>query len=649
MTQQFDTPIIPRKILFDNPDRALVRLSPDGQHLSYLAPVEGVLNVWVGPADDPTAAQPVTDDRERGIRFYGWAYTNHHLFYLQDSNGDENWHIYVVNLTTGEITDLTPLPGVQARFQDVSEKFPHEILIALNDRNEQLHDIYRLNIQTGERQLIQQNDGFTNFITDDDYHIRFAMRMTPAGGTELLAPTDTGDWELFAEIGLEDNLTTFPVGFDKTGQTLYLLDSRGRNTAAMFALNLETGDQTLLADNERADVIGTLTHPTEKHIQAVSFIYTRKEWHILDESITPDFDYLRGVAEGDFEIISRTLADDEWIVSYEMDNGPVRYYHYHRADRQATFLFTSRPNLADQPLVNMQATVIPSSDGLDLVSYYSLPATSNGQVKLRQPLPMVLLVHGGPWGRDTWGYNAEHQWLVNRGYAVLSVNFRGSTGLGKAFINAANGEWGGKMHHDLLDAVQWAIDQGLADPERIAIMGGSYGGYATLVGLTFTPTVFACGVDIVGPSNLITLLESIPPYWTPMIELFTKRVGDHRLPEGRAFLKERSPLTYVERIQRPLLIAQGANDPRVKQAEATQIVSAMEEQAIPVTYVLYDDEGHGFARPENRLSFYAITEAFLAEHLGGRYEAIGDDFTNSSLDVPIGADEIPDLMEALPE
>jgi len=293
--------------------------------------------------------------------------------------------------------------------------------------------------------------------------------------------------------------------------------------------------------------------------------------------------------------------------------------------------------------------VIKSRDGLDLLSYYTLPlgSNSNDDGLPDQPLPMVLNVHGGPWSRDYWGLNSIHQWLANRGYAVLSVNFRGSTGLGKNFTNAGDLEWGRKMQEDLIDAVNWSIDQGIADPEKIAIMGGSYGGYAVLAGLALSPQLFACGVDIVGPSNLITLLQSVPPYWKPEIEQWTKRVGDYRTEEGRELLRERSPLRYADLIERPLLIGQGANDPRVKQNESDQIVEAMQEKGLPVTYVLYADEGHGFARPENRLSFYAIAEAFLAEHLGGRYESIGSDFQGANFTVPSGAGEIAGLAAAM--
>ncbi len=646
-----DTPLIPRQVLFGNPDKAGPQISPDGTRLAFLAPVDGVLNVWVGPADNPGAAQPVTHDKHRGIRIYFWAYTSRHVLYLQDKDGDENWRVYAVDLKTNEARDLTPLEGVQARIQGVSQEFPREILIALNDRDPRFHDVYRANIETADKTLIIKNEGYAGFVTDDDFNVRFAMRITPDGGNELSERTADGQWKLFAKIGHEDALTTGPAGFDKSGKVLYMVDSRGRNTAAFTTVDLETGRQTVVAENPRADISGLMAHPTEKNVQAVAFNYLRKEWEILDESIKPDFAYLRTVADGDFQVISRTLDDAEWVVAYIMDSGPVRYYVYDRAARKARFLFTNRKALEDLPLAKMHPVIIKSRDGLDLISYLTLPVGTDpdGNARPEQPLPIVLDVHGGPWYRDSWGYNPSHQWLANRGYAALSVNFRGSTGFGKEFINAANGEWAGKVHDDLIDAVKWAIKQRIADRDKVAIMGGSFGGYATLVGLTFTPDVFACGVDIVGPSNLVTLMENAPPYWMPMIDLFKRRVGDHETEEGRAFLLERSPLTRVDRIRRPLLIGQGANDPRVKQSESDQIVEAMQQKNIPVTYVLFPDEGHGFARPENRLAFNAVAEAFLAEHLGGRFEPIGGDFAGSSVKVPVGVGHVPGVVDALRE
>ena len=645
MNQQQEVPLIPRQLLFGNPDRAAPQISRDGTMISYISPVDGVLNVWVAPVDDLDSARPVTHDTARGVRMYFWAYTNEHVLYLQDTDGDENWHVYSVDLSTDETIDLTPLDNVQAQIQAVSKDFPGEIVVGINDRDAQLHDVYRIDISTGKRDLIQQNEGFAEFVVDDDYNVRFAMRLTPEGGSEILQPTAEGGWELFMAIGPDDLLTTSPAGFDKTGRTVYMIDSRGRDTAALTSINLDTGEQKTIAQDSLADVGDTLIHPTEKSVQAVSFTYERKQWQALDETVKADLNYLGTVADGEIEIVSRSLDDKIWIVMYVMDNGPVRYYLYDRESNDARFLFTNRRALEGLSLAKMHPVVISSRDGLNLVSYYSLPVGSdgNGDGKPDVPLPTVLYVHGGPWARDHWGYEPIHQMLANRGYAVLSVNFRGSTGFGKGFINASNMEWSRKMHDDLLDAVQWAVDQGIADADRVAILGGSYGGYATLVGLTFTPDTFACGVDIVGPSSLVTLLESVPPYWQPMIDLFATRVGDHRTEEGRAELLKMSPLTYVDNIKRPLLIGQGANDPRVKQAESDQIVKTMQENETPVVYALYPDEGHGFARPENNLSFFALAEAFLARHIGGRYEPIGDDLDGSSLEIKTGRHEIPGL------
>jgi dipeptidyl aminopeptidase/acylaminoacyl peptidase/predicted small lipoprotein YifL len=643
------TKLIARQVLFGNPDKASARLSHDGSKLSYLAPRDGVLNVFVGPRDDPSAAKPVTHDKTRGVRIYFWAYDNKHVLYLQDSKGDEDWHVYSVDLESGEIKDLTPFDKVAAQIEAVSEKFPSEIIVGINDRDPQFHDVYRVDIATGDRQLLQKNTEFAGFVIDDDFRVRFASKMMPDGSIQYFEPDGKDGWKEFLKIASDDTLTTSVAGFDKSGQKLYLIDSRDRNTSALAQLDLASGKQTILAQSDKADADGVIVHPTEKTIQAVSFDYLRPEWQVLDPAIEDDLKYLKTVAEGELQVASRTQDDKLWIVAYALDDGPVRYYLYDRPNKKADFLFTNRKSLEGQPLARMHPVVIMSRDGLELVSYLTLPVAADPKHAGRpsQPLPLVLLVHGGPWGRDAWGYDPEHQLLANRGYAVLSVNYRGSTGLGKQFTNAGNKQWAAAMHDDLIDAVDWAIAEKIADPKRVAIMGGSYGGYATLVGLTFTPEKFACGVDVVGPSNLFTLLSTIPPYWAPMLQMFKDRVGDPTSEEGKKLLAERSPLNFVEKIQRPLLIGQGANDPRVKQAEADQIVAAMKQKNIPLTYVLFPDEGHGFARPENNLAFYAVAEAFLARRLGGRYEPIGDDFKNSSITVPDGSDQIPGVAAAI--
>ncbi len=638
-------PLIPRKTFFGNPDRAAVTLSPDGSKIAYLAPEGGVLNVWVGPTMDPMAARPVTDDRKRGIRKYYWAYTNNDILYLQDDNGDENWRIHRVNLNGLAVKDLTPLKGVQAQLEQISPKFPDEILVGLNDRDPQYHDVYRVNVRTGEHQLLLQNPGFAFVMTDDNFQIRFGGRNKPDGGTDIMRPTADGKWTPFFTIGPDDRMTTTPVGFDKSGKNLYMLDSRNRNTAALCLMNADTGEEKLLAEDAQADINDALVHPTEKTIQAVAATYERERWQILDPAIAADMSYLHSVADGEVNITNRTLDDKWWIVVYLLDDGPVRYYLYDHSLKKAHFLFSNRRSLEKARLAKMHPVVIKSRDGLDLVSYLTVPrdAAPAGSIVPSAPLPLVLWVHGGPWARSSWGYSPFHQWLANRGYAVLDVNYRGSTGFGKKFINAGNREWGAKMHEDELDAVQWAVQQGIADPNRVAVFGGSYGGYETLVAMTMSPDVFACGVDLVGPSNLITLIKSVPEYWKPELDVFYTRIGDPRTDEGRKFLESRSPLTFADRIKRPLLIGQGANDPRVKRAEADQIVKAMQEKHIPVTYLLYPDEGHGFARPENWLSFNAVVEAFLGARLGGRVEPVGKDYTGSSIQSVAGADLINGL------
>ena len=659
--------LIPRQVLFGNPDKAALRISSNHQMISYLAPLDGVMNVWVASGDEPASAAAVTKDTLRGIRTYFWAYNNEQIIYLQDLGGDENWQVHAVNVKTKEDRNLTPfeeIPGPdnkpvtlpngkklrpRAEIQQVSYKFPNEILIGLNNRNPQYSDIYQLNLITGDMELIQKNDRFLGFQTDDDYHIKYALQLTPDGGNEMYVPDGKGGWNLFEKIPMEDMLTTWPITFDKTGNILYMVDSRGRNTAALVSIDLKTGDKKVIFENPRADLSDIMIQPTEKTIEAAASDYTRTKWKILDKSIQPDFDYLGTVAAGDLNITSRSLDDNVWTVAYVNDDSPVLYYLYTRPEKTAKFLFTNRKELEDLHLSKMHPVVIESRDSLSLVSYLTLPFWTDKDNDARPdlPLPMVVFVHGGPWSRDTWGYNPYHQWLSNRGYAVLCVNYRGSTGFGKNFINAGNLEWGGKMHDDVIDAANWAVKENIADKDKIAIMGGSYGGYETLVGLTFTPEFFACGVDIVGPSNLVTLLKTIPPYWAPMLNMFITRVGDYRTEKGREFLESRSPLTYVNKIKKPLLIGQGANDPRVKQAESDQIVEAMQKKDIPVTYILYPDEGHGFTRPENRLSFNAVTDIFLAQNLGGRFEPIGTDFEGSSITVSAGAEYIPTLDQAL--
>jgi dipeptidyl aminopeptidase/acylaminoacyl peptidase len=641
--------LIPRAVLFGNPDRTMVRLSPAGERLSFLAPVDGVLNVWVGPREDPSAAEPVTRDRDRGIRTASWAYTSRHVLYLQDSGGDENWRVYSVDVESGAARDLTPVEGAQARIHKASHRVPAEILVGLNDRDKRFHDLYRVDLATGERELVEENPGFGTYVSDDDLELRFANRGLPDGGEEILA-RGAGGWEPFETIAMEDVVTTHLVGFDASGQVAYMLDSRDRNTAALFAVDLGSGERTLIHEDPRADVADAMIHPTEKTIQAVAANYERQRWTVLDASIAADLEALRAVAGGEIDVVSRSLDDRHWIVAFGLADRSTTFYRYDREGRRADLLFTASEELSQAPLAPMHPVVLTSRDGLELVSYLTLPRESDADRDGRPeaPLPMVVFVHGGPWSRSRWGYHPIHQWLANRGYAVLDVNYRGSTGFGKDFVNAAVHEWGGKMSDDLIDGVEWAVAEGIAERDRVAIFGGSFGGYAVLVGMTKTPEVFACGVDLVGPSNLANAVDRMPPYWKPFIAMWKARVGDPGTEEGLALLRERSPLNHVDRIARPLLIGQGANDPRVVRSESDRLVAAMEERGIPVTYVVFPDEGHGFAKPRNRMAFQAVAESFLAGCLGGRAEPIGDDFEGSSITVPAGAEHVAGLSEALP-
>ncbi|MEA3179380.1 MAG: hypothetical protein QOI59_2903, partial [Gammaproteobacteria bacterium] len=591
----------------------------------------------------------ITDDKKRGIRQHHWADDGKHILFLQDEGGDENWRVYSVDVETHKQVDLTPLDKVRAEIVGLSHERPDVALIALNDRTPEYHDLYEINIATGERKLVERNDQeFAGYLEDLQLRPRVAVKTLADGGGEIYRNTGKG-WESLLKYGRDDSLTTRPVIVEEGGNSALMLSSIGRDKAALVRIDLASGKQTVVGESDKADVSEVWLEPRTRKPQAFAVEYLTTEIDPLIPAVGQDIEKLKAAVGPQFQVVSRTLDDTRWVVAVDDPVHVVSSYLYDRGSGKVTKLFDQRPELTGAPLRPMKPVEIRARDGLPLVAYLTLPAGAPG------PVPLVLDVHGGPWARDSYGFNGEHQWLANRGYAVLSVNYRGSTGFGKKFINAGDHEWARNMHNDLLDAVDWAVKEKIAQPDKIAIYGGSYGGYATLVGLTFTPDRFACGVDIVGPSNLFTLLNSIPPYWKSFFEDMVRRIGDPRTAEGRELLKQRSPLTFADRISKPLLIAQGANDPRVKQAEADQIVDAMKSRKLPVTYVLYPDEGHGFARPQNRISFYAVAEGFLAKCLGGRAEPIGNDFAGSSLKVNAGADYIEGLpaalkaMEASPE
>jgi len=627
--QSMDIQLIPREVLFGNPERAQVRLSSDGKYLSYLANLDGVLNIFVANIGTPHECSPVTKDTGRGIRQYFWLYDNQHIAYLKDDGGDENWRIHIVNLSTKEDKIFTPEKAT-ARIYHVSDKFPEEIIIGLNDRDQSWHDVYRLNIRTGEKTLILKNDHeFSDYTFDDHYNLRFASKTTADGGAEsfkVIFDDKSGQytWESILKIGIEDIYTTSILGLTTDGNTLYMLDSRERDLNVLKEINLKTNAEKILGEGKKAEIDGMMAAPDTSIIQAYSMNYLRKEWVYFDKEIESHLNIIKQTLKGDINVTSRTRDDSLWVVAEIKDDGPIAYYLYQKAKKVLSFLFNSRDTLKKYTLAKMECIVVKARDGLELPSYLTRPINAKG------PMPLVLLVHGGPWARDDWGYDAEAQWLSNRGYAVLQVNFRSSTGFGKSFISKGNQEWGRKMHEDLLDAVSWAIKEGIADPTKVAIYGGSYGGYAALWGATHSGDVFNCAVDIVGPSNLQTLLATFPAYWASFMKVIYRQVGDPRTEEGKALLIERSPLTHVDKIKIPILIAQGEKDPRVKQAESEQIVTAMKAKNLPFIYMLFMDEGHGFARPENNIAFYGVVERFLADNLGGRYEKFTEEALSKS-------------------
>lgn len=608
-------PLIPRDLLFGNPERTSPSLSPEGKYLAYIAPDDkNILQVWLKTVGQEET-QALTRDPKRGIRFFFWTYNPDQLIYVQDSDGDENWHLYLVNVQTQVVRDLTPFQGVRAQVVNLDHNFPDQILVGMNLRDPQVFDVYQVNLKNGAVDFHTENPGnIVSWTADAEFKIRAASSSTDDGGFDLLyRETPEHPWQTLRHWGPdEEGGAAF---FSNDGKILYMVGNHDANAERLISLDLSTREETVIAEDPEYDIGGLLAHPTTRNIEAVSFYKDQEEWQIIDPIIAEDIEAIKQIRPGEFGI-SRTLSDEKWLISFVTDDGPVYFYVYDRPTKTHSFLFSNKPKLEGLSLAAMEPISYTAIDGLTIHGYLTKP------VGVELPAPTVLLVHGGPWARDTWGYDSQAQWLANRGYAVLQVNFRGSTGYGKAFLNAANREWAGKMHQDLIDGVNWLVEKGISQPDKIAIMGGSYGGYATLVGLTFTPEVFACGVDIVGPSNIITLMQSIPPYWEPIRKNFYHRVGN--LDTEPEFLKERSPLFFVDRIQKPLLIGQGANDPRVKQAESEQIFEAMKQAGKPVEYALYSDEGHGFARPENRLHFYGVAEEFLAKYLGGRFEPLGE-------------------------
>ncbi len=607
--------LIPRTLLFGNPQKAQPQISPDGAQIAYLAPRDGVLNIWlrsVKGGDD----RVVTNEKGRGISNYFWAPDNKSVLFLQDKDGNEDTHLYSVDLQSGTKRDLTPFEDVRVQVIASNKNFPDTLLIAMNRDNKKVYDAYRLKWRTGELELAAKNDGsIAQWISDANLKVRGALIANQdAGYTVMVRDSENTEWRKAAEWGFEDSFGCHVIGFSKDGNSLYLVDSREAATGRLVKLDLASGKKEVIAEDPTYDVVNVLMHPDTYQIQMVSWIKAKEEWRVLDESIRSDIDKITNLHGQNFSITNRDDADRNWVLRVSSDRAPVAYFLYRREIGTSDFLFEHQPELKKYKLAEMKPISFQARDGLTLHGYLTVPVGS----KARRH-KMILKVHGGPWNRDVWGYDARVQWLANRGYACLQINFRGSTSYGKNFLNAGNKEWGGKMQNDLTDAVEWAIREGVADPKRVAIFGGSYGGYAALAGAVFTPDLFKAAIAVVGPSNLISFIKTTPAYWSTELTNIYRRVGDPEKDE--AFLKSRSPLFKADQIRIPLLIAQGANDPRVKKAESDQIVAALKQHGIEHEYLLFDNEGHGFSRPENQLQFYKTAEIFLARHLGGRLES----------------------------
>jgi dipeptidyl aminopeptidase/acylaminoacyl peptidase len=633
-------PLVPREVLFGDPDVAWARLSHDGASIAYVAPVDGVRNLWVAPLDDLKAARPITRATDRPIgSYFQWAYTNRHLVFAQERDGDENWRASSVDTVDGSIVPLTPPRGVRSELLEMSHRFPSEMLFAHNARDKRFSDLYRMNIVTGRSDLVFENHRFGWLVTDSAFRLRLGLRYLPNGSVECLELRHGGAWASFLSIPYADVDGTELLTFSEDGDTLYLLDSRGRDKAALVAIDMKTRRARVLARDPDADLTKAVFQPRSRRPLAAGGMLDRQRWHAVDPAFGADLTRLQSATGGDVDFRGLTLDGRTALAYIAHDDASPEFVVYDRPTRKVRPLFKVMKRLDGQPLRPLEPVVFQARDGLRIRGYLTLPERGARSV------PMVLAVHGGPYWRDEWGFNLTHQWLANRGYAVLSVNYRGSTGFGKAFVAAADREWGGKMHDDLIDAVAWAVSRGVADPKRVGFYGASYGGYAALTAATRTPETFACIVDIFGIANLLTFMDAIPEYWRPWISVWHNKLGDPNTEAGRAFLKERSPLTHIDRAFRPILVAQGLEDVRVTRAESEQLVAALRRRNVPVTYVTFPDEGHGFARPENQIAFRAVTEAFLAKHLNGRVEPIdrARDFKGSTLTVEAGAELVPGL------
>ena len=645
--------LITRAALFGEAARHDGQLSPRGDRVAFLAPRDGVTNLWVLSVDAMDEARPVTDERERGITNFRWAADGATLLYLRDENGDENTRLYAVDATDSAPRALTPAGG-RAEIIGLSANDPGAVVVSLNERDRGWPDVVRVELANGARTTLLRNGGprgYTNVLLDRDNAVRVAVRSRADGSGEVVAFEPRGRTRTLFESPFVDALSTRLIGFEADGAHFLMLDSSlgqpdtpARDRTALVRVDVASGEKVVLGEGERADVVDVWIDPATGAAEAFATEYLRREWRALNSDSQADIEFLDRSMAGDFTVVSRNADDTRWIVVEESPTTPRRSYLFDRAGpagRRLTSLFSHRPELQQAALQPMTPVEISARDGTTLVAYLTLPAGSdaNGDARPEQPLPLVLLPHDGPWARDSYGFDAMHQWLANRGYAVLSVNFRGSAGFGKAFLNAGNDEWGGRIQEDLADAVEWAVAQRIAEQDRVAIVGSGFGGYAALSGLAFTPDQYRCGASFAAPANLFAMLD-LTPSWQR--EQFYHRVADARTEAGRQLLRVRSPAFHAGRIRSPLLLAYGVRDPRLTRGETDQVAQAVRLRGI-LTYLTFPDEGRQLVRPQNRLSYLAVLEHFLGDCLGGRVEPVGASFEGAAINVYDGAVNVPGL------
>lgn len=646
-------PTIARADLFGEPARHGGQLSPRGDRVAFLAPRDGVTNLWVLSVDALDEARPVTDDRGRGVRHFAWAADNATLLFLQDDRGDENWRLYAVDAAGGAPRALTPA-GARAEILSLSPSDPTGVLVTLNQRDAPYPDVFRYDLASGARALVQRNAntlasrGFIRFVADSENRLRLGVKALADGSAEVFVRSLEGQWSRLFAIPAEDALSSIPLAVEGQGRTFLMLDSTGRDRINLVRVDMETGVKTVLGESARADVVDVWLDPATNAPEAFAAEYLRREWRALDADAQADLEFLGRQLNGEIAVVSRSRDDARWIVVEQGPTIPTRSYLYERGDRanrRLSLLFRHRPTLETAPLQPMAPVEIEARDGLTLVSYLTLPIGSdeNGDGRPETPAPLVIAPHDGPWSRDSYGFNPLHQWLANRGYGVLSVNYRGSTGFGRAFLNAGNREWGARMQEDLLDAMQWAVTNGVAEAERVAIVGSGYGGYAALAGLAFTPEQFRCAAAYGAPASLAAMIENLPPFAAASRDGLYLRVGDPRTMEGRQMLRERSPLARAGQIRRPLLLAVGGRDPRAARTEMDQIAFAARARRAGLVYLVFPEEGGALVTPQNRLSYLAVLEHFLGDCLGGRTEPAGAAFEGAQFAVYDGASSVPGL------